>query len=895
MEKFLEFVVSKILKENQLESLHQLTIIVPSERSKWHLKQQLIKSSNKPFILPEIKTIQSYFNSISNLFPISNMEAKFILYSEAVKLDSNVNFKEFQNQSNNLLKSFNDVERNLINHKTLFNELNNITEIDQWSLNEKNLSVNQQNFIFQFKKTGQLFKSFKKTLIKNRKGTSGIINREIAENPSKFLNDKDNIYFLGLNALSKSEEAIINYLQKKNVARIMVDVDEFYVQNKNHEAGYFYRKHFSKDYNPPFNKIKKNIKNINIYSSNTANQQVEIVSNIIKKNSKKNYAVLLMDESLGPLVFKNLYDSKKSINFSSGLKNKYFENHKLVSFLLESESIFKLKKISFQWMVCLLNFSILKRSVNKDEVIKLFVDKHAHRNEFDLFQIKNNHPIFKKIFNSLEKIFNDGEKNTSLRILDFLNIIEDLYSGNQKEIHSIQLSKNICQEVRNLIEKYKLNLNHQDFIKLFLNEVGNKSVVVQGKNDSEIQILGLLESRIIDYENIIFLSCNEEFLPSKSNSEDMFPEDLKKYLGIPSGYEKEAISAYYFYRCFHYAKNIDLIYVKGDGKGLNYNEPSRYLRQVEKELGDLKNITLVNYSVKVDNIQNKHFVKNNPQIKESIIDWILEGVSPSAIIKYNNCPLDFYLKYVAKIKEKKQPSKYLNPSEWGIAIHKTLENLFYKNRIISESEIKKIKIELQEVMMESFNKIFLDKRFLNGKNALTYHHYETCIKNLLDKETKAINEFGEYKILKTEDFIDTLSTFKINNEIQKTKFLGFIDRIDSTDQGIRLVDYKTGMVNPSEINLYNFDQLFNKTKAFQLFFYGLLWNEKHQKNDDLSCQIISLKNTFQPHLELIYNKNKMINYDAIDSYKNWLFNNLELIYNTKTFSHVNSSLYCELC
>ena len=164
-----------------------------------------------------------------------------------------------------------------------------------------------------------------------------------------------------------------------------------------------------------------------------------------------------------------------------------------------------------------------------------------------------------------------------------------------------------------------------------------------------------------------------------------------KYLGIPSGYEREAISAYYFYRCFHYTKNIDFIYVKGDGKGLNFNEPSRYLRQVEKELKDLKNINLVNYSVKVDNIQNKHLVKNNPQIKERITDWMSKGVSPSAIINYNNCPLDFYLKYLVKIEEKKQPSKYLNPSEWGIAIHDTLETLFCKNRIINKIEIKKIK------------------------------------------------------------------------------------------------------------------------------------------------------------------------------------------------------------
>ena len=894
MEKFLKYVVNKILKEHDISNIHSLTIIVPSERSKWHLKQQLIKCCKTPFILPEIKTIQNYFNYISNLFPISNMEAKFILYNEAVKLDSKINFKEFHSHSSSLLKSFNDIERNLINHETLFNELNNITEIDQWSLNEKNLSVNQQNFIFQFKKTGQLFKSFKKILIKKRKGTSGIINREIAENLSKFLNDKTNIYFLGLNALSKSEEAIINYLQKNNIAKIMVDVDEFYVQNKNHEAGYFYRKHLSKDYNPPFNKIKKYFKNINIYSSNSANQQVEIVYNIIK-NSDKNYAVLLMDESLGPLVYEKLHSSKKSINFSSGLKNKYFENHKLVSFLLNSESEFKLKKLSYHWFESLLNFSIVKHTIDKDEIIKLFTEKNKSINQIDLSKIKNTFPIFKKIFNSLEKIFNDDKKNNSFKLLDFLNIIHDLYSGNQKEIDSIKLSKDVCREVGYLVEKYKMNLNQQDLIKIFLSEVGNKSVVVKGKNDSEIQILGLLESRIIDYENIIFLSCNEEFLPSKSYSEDMFPENLKKYLGIPSEYEKEAISAYYFYRCFHYTKNIDIIYVKGDGKGLKSNEPSRYIRQIEKELGDLKNIKLVNYSVKVDNIQNKHLVKNNPQIKERITDWMSKGVSPSAIINYNNCPLDFYLKYLAKIKEEKQPTKYLNPSEWGIAIHNTLETLFCKNKVINQSEIKKIKRELKEAMLESFKKIYPDKRFLSGKNALTYHNYKKCIEILLDKEVKAINSFGQYKIIKTEDLIKIPSTFKVNSEVKKIIFLGIIDRIDLTDQGIRLVDYKTGIVNSNEISLNNFDQLFKKSKAFQLFFYGLLWNEKYQKNDDLSCQIISLANTIQPHLELTYNKNKMINHDAIGSFRDWLFNNLELIYNAETFSHVNGSLYCELC
>ena len=123
--------------------------------------------------------------------------------------------------------------------------------------------------------------------------------------------------------------------------------------------------------------------------------------------------------------------------------------------------------------------------------------------------------------------------------------------------------------------------------------------------------------------------------------------------------------------------------------------------------------------------------------------------------------------------------------------------------------------------------------------------------------------FGEYKIIKTEDFHKKYQAlFKINNEVKRIMFLGFIDRIDLTDRGIRLVDYKTGMVNPNEISLNNFNQLHNKSKAFQLFFYGLLWNEKYKINDELSCQIISLKNTFLLTLNL-FNKNKMINHQLL--------------------------------
>ena len=141
-------------------------------------------------------------------------------------------------------------------------------------------------------------------------------------------------------------------------------------------------------------------------------------------------------------------------------------------------------------------------------------------------------------------------------------------------------------------------------------------------------------------------------------------------------------------------------------------------------------------------------------------------------------------------------------------------------------------------MEDTFDQIFVDKRFINGKDALIYHHYKKCIENLLDKEIPEINLFGGYKILETENKLISNSLSSLEKSTNKIKFLGYVDRIDSTDQGIRLIDYKTGMVLQNDLNISDFSQLTKKHKALQLFFYALLWNNSNIKTENLTCQII---------------------------------------------------------
>ena len=894
MEKFLRYATNEILANYSIKDLHLLTVIVPSERAKWHLRSCFKDAISEAVLFPEFKTIQNYFNTLSKLSPISNIEASLMLYDQALKLDKELKYNEFQNQSSTLLKNFNDVERNMIDHQKLFQELDNITGIDEWSLNDKNLSKNQKNFITQFQKTGELYKKFKKNLLEQKKGTGGLITRTIAENPNEYFPSDKKICFLGLNALSKSEETIVNYLTKNNSSKIIVDVDEFYTMNEDHEAGFFYRKHITKYYNKPSNKISSQPKEINIYSSFTSNQQINIAENIVR-SSTKNYTIILMDENLGPLLYQKLLKTEKSINYSSGLKIKYFESNKLIRFLLDTNHSIGKNKINFQWMEALLNFSTISNTISKKEIKNLFVEYQKHAFEINSLNLKKHHPILDLIINCLEELQISSPNEVPKKITRLIGIIENIYAESKNDILSLEKIKETILKITDQLENFKIELNTSQFLKLFLKEINGLSVVIKGENDARIQIIGLLETRTLDYENVLFLSCNEEFLPSKSNSIDLFPEDLKKFFGIPSIYEREALSAYYFFRNFHYAKNIDLIYVKGDDKGLTYNEPSRYIRQIEKELGEKNNFKIKHHHIKMDISQKVHQIKSSEKTKEILLKWMEEGISTSSIQKYCTCPLDFYFKYVLKIKEKKKINQHLEPSDWGIGVHKTLENLFFKGRKIDIHEIKKIKNELTDCMEQTFNQIFVDKRFINGKNALIYHHFKKCIDNLLDKEIPEINSFGRYKILETENELFSNNLSNKETSINKIKFLGHVDRIDSTDQGIRLIDYKTGMVLQKDLNIFDFDQLTKKHKALQLFFYALLWNNSQEKTDDLTCQIISLKNTYQPKLNLTFKKNNNINNELVSDYSKWLINFVEEIKNTEVFNHKMDSSYCKIC
>ena len=896
MDKFLDRTIKDVLLKNK--KLNTITLIVPSERAQWEVKKSLVNQLTKPTILPKIESIHNYIISLSPLSLIDNYEAELILSKKAKLFDPNLNINEFYSKSPELIKDFNNIERYLINHRKLFYELSNIKDIENWSLNELKLSENQQKFIENYEKIGNLFNEFKKSLIEEKKGTSGMIYRDVAENLVNYLEKENNLILVGLNALSKSEELIIDYITKENKGEIYIDVDNFYSEDQDHEAGHFYRKHFLKKKIPTINYIQNSYKKINLHHSNTVGQQIEIVNNIINEDLKnQEVTIITMDESLGPIIYERIIKNNEQVNFSSGLNINYFECTKVLKFLLENalNGNINKDKINHTIFSSILNFKIFSNNLNNSFDIEeefrknksYFIstskiswnnqDFNSLLNHLSSWKINdNNNPInkLKTIIESLKTIYQsiEEEKKVLNQILDKVELIKHLLNNHNIELSSLQITNTLNR---------------------FINQI---KIPIIGSKDAKIQILGLLESRAIDAKNIIYVSCNEDFLPKKDTEKSILPNDLKKYFGLPFKYEKEALFAYYFYRSLQYSTNIDLISVKVINKGLHFSEPSRYIKQIEKEFSHFSNINITKKDYTHYRANNNQDVVKDIKSIESINKWLLNGVSASSIINYNKCSLEFYYKYVLKLKEDSIPEKFIKADEWGTGIHKTLEKLYAENEIIDDRSLKKMLDKHDKFMDHEFQKIFKDKRHLKGKNAIVYYHYKKCINHFLNTELKNVDKLGSFKIIDVEKEIQFEDTIDINNNKKKIVYKGIIDRIDSTSNGIRLIDYKSGFVRPDELVISNLNSLNKKSKALQLLFYSMLYVNHYKHTDNITSQIISIKNTYHNSIDLIFNKEKKISNENIELFKGWIE---EIILNISSdeiiFTHNYESKYCTWC
>ena len=747
----------------------------------------------------------------------------------------------------------------------------------------------------------------------------GMAYRDLAEKVDKYILEKDRhikYYFVGFNALSDAEEKIIRtLLKRKNFAETLWDTDTYIMENTYQKAGNWLRYYKNGDdkqgipplYNDEWNwetdELLKGKKNIQIIGVANASVQAKVAGHIYKGwNAKKENskgeteewensvtpktqtAIVLGDENLLVPVMNSLDESVKDFNITMGLSlrnsmlftliDSLFElQRNLVEFKTEEGGTVKIPKFSHRQVVKVLNHPFLRRwelmnyQASEEGIlnpIRKTLQEITDRNRVflsskELAEISENDPMFEVLF----KHWNNKPQNAIKCFYALIDLLRDVYKENQDAIETEYLYQFylILQRMDGILEDRKDTVAMRSF-KVFLYEfIKQTKIPFDSETDESLQIMGMLETRSLDFERIIILSVNEGTLPSTNRQNTLIPFDAltDPQFNLPTHNHADSVMAYHFFRLLKRAKEIVLIHVlPSDTYGAG--EKSRFILQIEHELAKMNpNITLTYPTVKfiAGDEEKQEETKLEIQKTQDILQFLEKeisekGIYPSHFNQFIQCSLQYYFNRIAGISQADEVEEKIGVDTFGNWIHKTFENidkeLVNNGGVVEKEDLEKVLENIDSYLKQAFKETNQGLRAEEGMNYVLYQVGETIVKKFLTHQIR--NEMFPLELLDVEKTLKVQFFVDVNNKTIPVKIAGRIDRMDRTGcNHIRVIDYKTGKVEAKDlkINLEDLEvDLLNnkdKDKFRQLWLYKYMVLKQMVSAKGLTIRGIKLKET----------------------------------------------------
>ena len=874
MNPFLKNIAERLVKKFP-ENMDHIAIVLPSKRSVIFLKNYLSELIQKPIFLPKFFSIEQFVEYISGYNVLDNISLQFYLYETYLK-DKNSDkdsFDKFLGWSNILLNDFNDIDRNLVDSESILSNLKDVKNLDgwgskNWSLSESDLTNLQQEYIGFYDRLYDWYLDFNNTLSSKNLAYQGMAYRRSAEKINEFQIEWDKIWFVGLNALTAAEEKIIQSLKEMNIARVFWDADEFYYNNSNHEAGEFLRiqkRNWNEiNFEGIGNYFQKEKKSFNIISCPKNVAQSRVTSKILSEFKdvdliSSNTAIILADENLLYPVLNYLPDNVKDINVTMGSPLNqtplfsFFENILNMHLNANNDSFYYkdfLETINHPLFVDLLEIdvihSIRRKIVDQN---KIYISLEYIKDELE----KNN----TNIDYLFTKWHNSEQAMTAMHNTIFL--LRNSLVGQRNSITAeILYTYNKCLKlIDNLLSQHNFIVEFHTFCKI-LNQLFSREIVpFDGEPLKGIQLMGVLESRTLDFKNVIILSVNEGFLPQGKSINSFIPYDLKLYFKMPTYKDRDSIFAYHFYRLLQRAENINILY-NTEMDHLGSGEKSRFITQMLSEYPYEINQYVYSSGDIVFSKDTNLIIENN-EVTTQIQKWS-KYVSPTALNMYNNCSLSFYYYYLLGIRKKDEVSEYAEADIIGSAIHEAFQD-FYPKGIVIDKDIDRIRDRLIETVEEKFQKIGKLENISSGKNYLSLQVAKKLTENFLEYEKSYLSSSAKnglkLNILESEiELQHVLNIDGVNFTIK-----GKVDRVDEFDDHIRIFDYKSGSVKASDLSFRDWGDLYEdpfKPKALQLLIYAYLYlkNNPHLLDRKVIVGNFAFKDLKNGLMTLSYYNNK---------------------------------------
>ena len=848
---FIQNIIDYIFKNYDL-SKDIVEVVFPNKRASIHFKRQIVSQLSKTSWMPITSSIQQAMEKWSGLHLVDSLDVALELMSINDKDANNKVLKQnFFGLASQMAKDFDEIDQYKVDAKNLFESLNEVKIIENYTFSEYTLSNEdsykaQSKYLQFFSSLINYYSALRLNLFSRKVGYYGMITRCLSELPTDELVkriDGKKIVFAGFNALTTTEEDVVVRLVENGNAVMLWDLDEYYINDKKQEAGRFANDFFAKhrnlagkkDYDNEHhgisfigNALSTAEKEINVISVSGSSVQANALQLMMEK--RENSVVVLADEALLIPTLNSLPDSVGEINVTMGYP---FANTPLYGFI---DQIFRFQhslsdsKIDLWPLASFCDADFIKLVFNGKDYDSLMSWLKDKQSSSDL-------SLHVKDFSSIG-ISDDNQEDgasedlarfltlSSTKWIDSKDCIENLKSILRVSLQKIKdesyfvknqisVAGKVLNKVESLIKKYD-SVEILDLQMLILQIGREMSIAMKGEADG-LQVMGLLETRNLDFDVVNMLSVNEGVIPKNKNSNSLIPYDVRKYYNLPTYNQQQAVYAYHFYRLLHNAKKINLFYNSlSDSSGLG--EPSRFIRQIEYEL------VKKNPKVKLQHFQYKSPIIN---LKSNIIsvdkdDTMLKKItklSPTSISTYLRCSLQYYWKYIMNI-NCDEVNEEIQMNVIGSIIHNTLDELYrnFGNEIVTESKFLEVR---NQYLDKCYQNALRNNNFRNGLpktgfNSIIASVIDTMISRFLDNEHNIVKE-NSLRILCTEKEL----SFHLNN----VELHGFADRIDLLNDKLRVIDYKTGSVNPYDVSISgNAKQLQDMhDKSIQLIMYKYLF------------------------------------------------------------------------
>ena len=865
--------IASVLLQNDAASLPKTIVVLPNKRAKIFLLEALKKQVSTNILAPQIISIEDFIQDIAGIRTIDPIELLFEFYEvylSQTDTSKQQSFELFANWAKTLLQDFNEIDRYLLDPAYVLSYLKDIEDIKKWGIEVENKTPLLEKYIDFWKLLPQYYQTLYKHLLELGVGYQGLIYREAVNNLNSFCKNLQDSRFLfaGFNALNAAEEKIIQHLLAADRAEIYWDADQTFLNDPYHDAGLFLRrfkeswKHYKSN---PFEWIVDEFsqtKNIQIIGTPKTMGQAKLAGSIIEKTIEKSselgqkesldkVAVVLGEESLLVPLLYSLPATVGALNITMGYSSKNNPAQILIAklFKMHTNALARNAKsyvFYYKDVLDILTHPLVEPYAETKALVQLINQNNytfiPHQKLMELNVMPTD--LFVLLFQKWE-LGAIPVLETISRLLLILK--ENLNNDNEEEKITKAFVYAIFKVINKLINYYSKSA-HIDKIEtlyaIYKQVIDLAEVSFEGEPLNGLQIMGVLESRVLDFDTVIVTSMNEGKFPAGKSQNSFIPYDVKRELGLPTFKEKDAIYTYHFYHLLQRATNIYLLY-NTESEGLDAGEKSRFITQLEVEKQNNHTLTHEIYNATLPEIAYEPMeILKSDSVMLRLKEIAEKGFSPSALTSYIRNPIQFYFQKILRISEVEEVEENIALNTLGTIIHETLRVLYepFIDKFISETDILNCFKQIDDEVLKQFKLLYKEGEIKKGRNLLAFEVAKRNVSNFLKVELESIKKGDAIKIIALEQTFERI--LQHPNLPFPVLIKGNVDRIEERNGNIRIIDYKTGKVDKANVTLKSWNGLIEDIKSdkiIQVLAYAYMY-ENEAKGKPIEAGIISFKN-----------------------------------------------------